>query len=223
MVQESFQSNICKAVDTSTDCCLADCMMEATLKVLQCISSSSEMDPGDIDDCPVPTCDSMSMEVDPPDDEEDIVTAMEDVDDSGPVMNSTVDEESIVCATDDRERFTCVTTDSIQGPSNITVESTANCLLDAEIGFDVHLSDNCTCSSIVTDNNNSTAISTMAQYYCGCAVCPPGSAQAITWDCSYVAEDLFLVGDCEVLGCDGQCLFVGTNDTAAGEEAIPAD
>jgi hypothetical protein len=104
----------------------------------------------------------------------------------------------------DGVRFTCVAPSLITFGENITqVTSTISCLLNDQSTTDFQASENCTCNALLEQPVvNTTQVHARN---CACAVCPKGSKQAVSMDCSMVVEDPYIYGLCNTLDCDGRC------------------
>ena len=122
-------------------------------------------------------------------------------------------------------RFTCQAPSSIsQGENQTRIDNTITCDLDDAIGMLFQDSENCVCNSLLTD-----------QYVggrtrnCACGVCPRGSAQAVSLDCTNNPDDPYVAGPCTSLSCDGKCNGDGdvvvnqpTPGPVGAEEPTPA-
>ncbi|CAB9520225.1 expressed unknown protein [Seminavis robusta] len=104
----------------------------------------------------------------------------------------------------DGVRFTCIAPSEYSAGGNETkITNTITCDLNDQIGTNFQESDNCICNSLLEQEIvNSTATRTRN---CACGVCPQGSAQAISLDCSVVEDDPYVAGTCKTIDCDGRC------------------
>ena len=102
--------------------------------------------------------------------------------------------------------FTCLAPSELKQGDNATrVDNTVTCTLDDAIGMMFQDSENCRCQALLTDQFNSGN----APRTCLCGVCPRGSTQAVSLDCSMNTEHPFVAGPCTSLNCAGQCNGTG--------------
>jgi hypothetical protein len=108
-----------------------------------------------------------------------------------------------VCSSDG-VYFTCEAPNVFTAGENITqVKNTIQCLLNDQVTTDFQMSENCTCNAYLEQPIVNT--SGIRQRNCACGVCPKGSSQAVSLDCSVVTDDPFIVGQCETIDCEGRC------------------
>lgn len=91
------------------------------------------------------------------------------------------------------------------GPNVTYMSQVITCNLDPWLGLDIQSYDNkdCTCNAHFCEPIES--LHSTRERDCGCAICPPGSPEQMSLDCSGVVDDPYIVGPCKRIGCDGRC------------------
>ena len=119
--------------------------------------------------------------------------------------------------------FTCNVPSALSQGSNITqLQNTITCTLNSAIGMLFQESENCRCQTILTDQ----FASGVPPRACACGVCPRGSQQAVSLDCSMNTDHPFVSGPCTSLNCAGQCNGTGAtvlNQPTPAPEGTGAD
>jgi len=119
------------------------------------------------------------------------------------------------CQEEGGDRFSClVENEMMLGTTSTSITSVVNCALNPVVGFNFLEAQNCTCQADLTDQDASRT--------CNCAVCPDGR---LSLDCSNVADNPYVFGECTSMDCSGNCGSdsSGISTTAPPEEEPPVE